>query len=333
MEMNEHEFEPLQSGGFYCKKCKRNWARKPSYSCPGVEQFSWGQAPEYMKTERELHAMGLKPGGEPVGCVWWHKMRSYIYLYDSKTAVERPKATKTQLAALEKAREALTCQGCGRRVVRKRHLYDGNCEYCATILWARKALEDPNTRVMDTETTGLYSDAEIIEIAVLDAQGNVVLDTLVKPEGPIPAEASNVNGIWDEMVANAPRWAEIWPKVIEAMRGKVVITYNVEFDRRMVTQTRKKYGIEEKLGVAGWTCLMETYKDWVHSIRWFSLWSACEHMGAQPGGHRALGDAQAALGLLRAIASRKLGREKENDEPRWAPAPAPSRPAGDGKLW
>ncbi len=43
--------------------------------------------------------------------------------------------------------------------------------------------------ILDTETTGLY-DAEIVELSIIDTAGNVLLDTLVRPTRPIPAEAT-----------------------------------------------------------------------------------------------------------------------------------------------
>jgi DNA polymerase III epsilon subunit-like protein len=63
--------------------------------------------------------------------------------------------------------------------------------------------------VIDTETTGLGDDAEVCQIAVVDNNGRTVLDTYVRPVAPIPAEATHVHGITNEMVEKAPGWAEI----------------------------------------------------------------------------------------------------------------------------
>ena len=51
-----------------------------------------------------------------------------------------------------------------------------------------------NCAILDTETTGLYDDAEIVEISIIDENGGVLLDTLVKPLKPIPAEATAIHG-------------------------------------------------------------------------------------------------------------------------------------------
>ncbi|MFJ2900325.1 exonuclease domain-containing protein [Streptomyces sp. NPDC087218] len=74
-----------------------------------------------------------------------------------------------------------------------------------TIAWAQKILADPDAyAILDTETTGLDYDSRIVEIAVTTAAGTVLLDTLVNPGAPIPAEAAAIHGITDVMVADAP---------------------------------------------------------------------------------------------------------------------------------
>ncbi|MCW3664158.1 3'-5' exonuclease, partial [Burkholderia cenocepacia] len=60
-----------------------------------------------------------------------------------------------------------------------------------------------NFILLDTETTGLDESAEIVEIAVIDDAGNVLLNTLVKPKHPIPNSATAIHGITNAMVATA----------------------------------------------------------------------------------------------------------------------------------
>ena len=61
----------------------------------------------------------------------------------------------------------------------------------------------------DTETTGLGSNAEIVEVGVVDAVGKTVLESLVRPRRRIPSDAIAVHGISNEMVRDAPTWAEV----------------------------------------------------------------------------------------------------------------------------
>ena len=82
---------------------------------------------------------------------------------------------------------------------------------------------------LDTETTGLYRSSEVVEVAVVDAQGRELFDSLVRPTRGIPAEATAVHGITDEMVAKAPSWGSVWPHLRELLGGRAVGIYNAPF--------------------------------------------------------------------------------------------------------
>lgn len=60
--------------------------------------------------------------------------------------------------------------------------------------------------VVDTETTGLGPDAEIVELGAVVMQGGEVVErrnVLIKPRRPIPLEVSKIHGIYDRHVAHA----------------------------------------------------------------------------------------------------------------------------------
>ena len=59
--------------------------------------------------------------------------------------------------------------------------------------------------VFDTETTGLDGGAEIVEVSCVNGRGEVLLDTLVRPAGPIPADATAIHGIGYDDVLGKPR--------------------------------------------------------------------------------------------------------------------------------
>lgn len=62
----------------------------------------------------------------------------------------------------------------------------------------------------DTETTGVRPDRDrIVEIAAYDPVRNKTFEKLVKPDIPIPKEASAIHGIDDGMVANSPSFKEV----------------------------------------------------------------------------------------------------------------------------
>jgi len=74
---------------------------------------------------------------------------------------------------------------------------------------------------LDTETTGLGADAEIVEICVLDHDGRVLINTLVKSKSVIPPIVTRIHGITNLMVAKSPTWRDIWPDVAAALAGRL----------------------------------------------------------------------------------------------------------------
>jgi len=83
--------------------------------------------------------------------------------------------------------------------------------------------------VVDTETTGADPEDEVVELGVISADGDVLVDTLVKPFGEISEGAEDVHGISDEDVEDAPRISELtgtdW-----LFRHHPVLVYNASFD-------------------------------------------------------------------------------------------------------
>lgn len=76
----------------------------------------------------------------------------------------------------------------------------------------------------DTETTGTRSDKDfVVELAAFDPTLDRTFEMLINPGCPIPKEVSAVHKITDEMVANAPSFAEVGKKFIEFCSGEVVL--------------------------------------------------------------------------------------------------------------
>jgi len=176
------------------------------------------------------------------------------------------------------------------------------------IAWAQVVTADPNVIFLDTETTGLDGSAEIIDIALVDRDGGVLLDTLVRPQRPIPAGASFVHGLFDGDVAAALTWAEIHPVLLPILASRRVIVFNADYDRRLIHQCC----IQDGLGLPDcvWECAMLAHAkfagepgQWGKQFRWHKLEAAAKSFGIDPGGHRALGDAKAARQVVFAMAA------------------------------
>ena len=64
----------------------------------------------------------------------------------------------------------------------------------APVNW-NELLNRTDVLILDTETTGLGLEAEIIEIAVIDTAGAVLVDTVSLPQDDVPKAASGIHGL------------------------------------------------------------------------------------------------------------------------------------------
>jgi DNA polymerase III subunit epsilon len=110
-------------------------------------------------------------------------------------------------------------------------------ETAASMRTAR--LADLDFTVVDVETTGWAPDvAAITEIgAVRVHRGKVVAEfgSLVNPGTPVPAPITELTGISDELVADAPAVAAVLPGLLAFAEGSVLAAHNAPFDLRFLT--------------------------------------------------------------------------------------------------
>ncbi|MDE2857746.1 MAG: 3'-5' exonuclease [Chloroflexota bacterium] len=177
------------------------------------------------------------------------------------------------------------------------------------IQWAQNLLAR-NFYVLDTETTGLGERDEIIQIGIVDAGGNTVLDQLIKPSIPIPPGAARVHGITDGDVINSPIFSSLYIKLSSLLAGETVIAYNMDFDWRMLQQTVARYRLPD-IRIGKRDCAMKQYAKFKgkrsgqgRGYVWHKLTSALAQESIAVGdAHNALGDALMTLELVRKMAS------------------------------
>ena len=165
--------------------------------------------------------------------------------------------------------------------------------------------------VLDTETTDLER-GEIVQISVIDAAGTSLINTFVKPVELIPPSTTRIHGITNQMVATAPRFAEVVESIKQTLNGQQVIVYNAVYDRKMLHQSAEAAGIEKTdwKAISRWWCAMEgfaeIYGDWNsmrRSYRWQKLATAARYYGLPlDGEHTALGDCLTTLAICKRMA-------------------------------
>lgn len=141
--------------------------------------------------------------------------------------------------------------------------------------------------ILDTETTGLGADDEIISISIINHLGEVLLNEYVMPTVAINPSASEVHGLTVEILQSegAKPWAEVSQKVINTLTATdPLVIYNAPFDVRMLAQG----------GIHGITaeCLMKLRA---------SIEGSTSKLDG--GDHTSLGDCFAALELMRQLAA------------------------------
>ena len=99
--------------------------------------------------------------------------------------------------------------------------------------------------VFDLETTGIDTrTTEIVEIGAIKVLNGKIIDSfssLVKPARPIPADATQVNNITNDMVKNAPAPSRIIPQFVNFIGNNVLMGYNIEnFDMPILMRYAKE---------------------------------------------------------------------------------------------
>ena len=178
--------------------------------------------------------------------------------------------------------------------------------------WARKVFAHPKLVILDTETTGQSwhgSQDEIVEICVIDRAGTPLINTLVHSDGPMHPDASQVSGITDALVAQAPPFDSLAEAVANLLRDRGVVIYNASYDAPLLRFEFTRCGLDfppcdvrcAKLAYAAYRQIPgRTSGDY----KWHKLTDACAHEGIVPRqkAHRALADCLATLDLLHRMA-------------------------------
>ena len=263
----------------------------------------WGgnnSPPENLKTRKQLSALGYAPV-KAVGVIETPKYDCYLYdLSDDQSVRKKKPASDYQLKNLEK----------GRKLQEIRAWLDwqqvGHFEcHNDAVNWARNVLESKEDYVvLDTETTGLSSNSEAIQIAVCDLNGTELFNSLVKPTIPISASAINIHGITDDVVKSAPTFEQVYDDLRKCIDSKEVVIYNASYDVRVLANCCRSaklpfLGLKDRA-----CCAMLWYAQYVGE--WHDYYESYIWQKLPGGDHTALGDCRAVLGIIKEMAESDL---------------------------
>ena len=146
---------------------------------------------------------------------------------------------------------------------------------------------------VDIETTGGPAQREsITEVGIVqvDEDGVREWSTLVRPESRIPETIQRLTGIDDDMVADAPRFADIADEIFDRLDGRLFVAHNARFDHGHLRAAFRRAGLDMRPQVL---CTVKLSRRLFPDHRRHGLDHLIERHGLVVADrHRALGDAQ-----------------------------------------
>jgi len=174
--------------------------------------------------------------------------------------------------------------------------------------WAQTMLEQ-RCVILDSETTGLDGDAEIVQLSVINAQGVTLFDTLIQPSDPQlllrPGKgglcAAEIHGIYPEHLAEAPLFRDVYSELWKVLRDRPLVIYNRAYDTRVLKHCCALAGVQVPYTKTNTYCAMLTYAQFVGE--WNDYRGDYRWQPLDGGDHSALGDCRATLKLLKRMAA------------------------------
>jgi DNA polymerase III subunit epsilon len=255
--------------------------------------FSWHQID--MEALKNLLAFG---NAEGVATIIGHMTHDFKAMRDGFPDLMLVKNDQVSFAEIKAQGDVVR----RRQLTRLRQLQSAGMD--ASIVRADYRFDPEQVYVVvDIETTGGWGASDrITEIGAVKVQGHEVIDkwhTLINPQRSIPASITQLTGITNEMVRDAPLFGEVADSLMAFMEDSIFVAHNVNFDYGFISQefTRldRRFHFPKFCTCAGMRRHFPGHRSYslgrICSIYEISL----EHH------HRALCDAEAAAKLLNLI--------------------------------
>ena len=171
--------------------------------------------------------------------------------------------------------------------------------------------------VLDLETTGFSAVTEkITEVGIMKIKDGKVIDEFscfVNPEKHIPQRVTEVTNITDDMVKDAETIEQVFPKILEFIKGSVLVAHNAPFDIGFLKQNAKRLGYQ-----FDYTYLdtLSLAKDLFPDYKKYKLGKIAENLGIKVEvAHRALDDVDTTVKVFNVMIDmlKKRGAKKVED--------------------
>lgn len=154
--------------------------------------------------------------------------------------------------------------------------------------------------VVDIETTGgRANNHRITEIGVVKVIGDQIVDrweTLLNPQRHIPRNITQLTGIDDAMVVDAPLFAEVAESLSRFLADSIFVAHNVNFDYGFIRNEFERIDRSFRMPKL---CTVREMRKAKPGLKSYSLANLTEYFGIDmTQHHRAMSDAVAAAELL-----------------------------------
>ncbi|MCI8587300.1 MAG: PHP domain-containing protein, partial [Clostridia bacterium] len=155
--------------------------------------------------------------------------------------------------------------------------------------------------VLDLETTGFSPKTEkITEIGIMKYKDGEVIDEFscfVNPEKPIPQRVVEVTNITDDMVKDAETIDKVFPKMLDFIKGTVLVAHNAKFDIGFLKHNAKELGYDFDFTYLDTLTLA---KDVFPNMKKYKLGKIASELGIKVEvAHRALDDVDTTVKVFR----------------------------------
>ncbi|MCY1003939.1 3'-5' exonuclease [Myxococcus sp. MISCRS1] len=251
-----------------------------------------------------------------------------VDLFHRAEAAPRDPATPAQLSALEKAnsvraernaeraRKRSDAAAARQEVLRKQVAAAMNSLRTSALAALKSWTADARTVVVDVESTDL--NGRVIEVAVVDLAGTVLLQRRINPGCEIHPGAQAIHGLTQADLAGQPAWDGVVDEFEAVTRGRNVLAFNATFDGLTIARSTEVSCGSEKGRLArkaaeDWHCVMGAMAplmgEWDSKYNDFKLPSlaravvfANADVTGLPPAHSAVGDALRTVALVHAAA-------------------------------
>lgn len=154
--------------------------------------------------------------------------------------------------------------------------------------------------VFDVETTGLDSNKdEIIEIGackIINGKICEIFSTFIKPTKKIPKEITELTGITEEMVQEAPTINYVLPDFYKFCYNSTIVAHNLNFDMGFIYNVANKYSYKFDNNTLD---TLEISRQKVKGLRNYKLGTLAEYFNVSlKNAHRAVHDATATAKIF-----------------------------------